>query len=781
MKSIRYIAAVVSMCMLLSIASVALAAPGDTTVFSPRRTRQEAAEEPQFYAEQVVLVGDMFYAKGYESVYRWQQGMEKPEKVCDLPAGPEEYWESYDQATPEVQRQLGEQVTGLVAGDGKLWAYNVYSGKIGELGVQGVQWSEVQLDMADMYIDDGRSKYPRGLTYPSVSEGTFYALRDTYSQDNWQDTRVLMRWDLATGALTQTPLECAQMICGYKPGQLLTFGSIYDDKTQKYLSKLTVLDLASGKESPLPLEMPGENTYELGGLAYDAEADSIYYAYDKQVWRSEKGGAFEAVAYMAQGYINQDSVAWLLPGSLYAVAGDGLYVRNVDPQYKAARVLRIQGGWEDAAFYGFSAQNPDVPVLVNYNDVDGEEVASAITGGDKQTDIFVVKTTGGLGSLIEKGFAADLSASTILTEDIASMYPQIQTALSNADGKPMGFPTLIDFKGWTVDTALWEHFNMGPLPTTYHQFFDYMLRWQQEYAQDHPQIAFVDGSYDGRSFFEIVLFNYMLQYERPAEAVDLTAPALHEVLQKIEQLDLEKVDRESMTEADWEEYQQQRNRPAMFYMYGRAGMFFDPTRTNYMSSTLEDGVEAGAYAHLLPMVFEEGRESCFKAEMYAMIVNPASQNIDLALQYLEYASQHDEDAYRRYALHPDLNEPVEDETFEETVKSMREWRADVEERLKSATGNEQRDLQDSLAYVDQWFADEERNKWMLSADAIASYRAYAPYMNFAVDSEFYRAEPSPAMQTVWELLQRYDDGSLPLDALTKELNGKMRMIFLEGQ
>ena len=778
----KYIAGCLCLC-LLSAPVAGMAAPGDQTLFL-QQDANGIRSELDFWPEEFAQLDGVVYARGQQKIYRWQEGMATPELYCALPPFPEAYWETYEKAEPEVRQALADMVTQIAAGDGKLWAFNSYAGRIGELTKAGVQWLDVQLDMTGMVSVEGPERWERQrmLTYCQVMDGGFFLLRDNYSDDNWSSNCTLVRFDIATGEQTRIELEHAQMITPYKPGQFLAFGSLYDEKAGQMAGHFSVIDLANAEETVL-LQEKMEDAWSLGGLAYDQATDTIYYTYQKQIWRSEKGGPFSVVAYLTQAGVYLNTPGWILPGGLYAVGAEGLYIRNVDPQYKAARALRISGGWEDLGFMRFSSQHPDTPVLIFYNYYgSAEEIAQEITGGNTETDIYILSVRAGLRELIDKGFAADLSASAAIVEDIQSMYPQAQAAVTDAQGRPMAYPRSMDgINPWSLNVPLWEKFDMGPLPTTYTEFFDCMLRWQRDFADDNPDIAFLDGSYDGAGLSEMVLRNYILHYEEPGKPIDFNSPLLRQSLDLVSQLELETYDWEKMTEEDWETYQELRNRPAIFSMYSRTGMYYDPNTTPYYNDPERFYTSYEAYRPLLPMVFEEGQAPKLRVGMDVMIVNPTSPNIDLALQYIEFYAKEGVDNYYRYAMRPDLNEPIERKDYAADLEALSNWRDELIEEIKTADGLAKRDMEDSLDYLDRWLANEDQNKWELSPAGIASYRELAVYMTFAENSFFFRQGEGGATEMLRELLTRYTEGQLPLDAFLRELDNKMRMIVLEGQ
>lgn len=767
---------VLLMALMLVLAGIhgAHAAPGDATVMTPEQLHDVDIALP--YPQQIVLLEGTFFALGQDAVYSWQPGMEQPTLFCSLPKTPEGYLGTYEDAKPELQAQLAQVVSGIAAGDGKLWAYNVYTGSCGAVNVDGVQWSSVTLDMQDMFYEDSDAHfYPRTLCGAFIQEGVLYGTREAHDGGEWTDDRVLMRWDIATGVLTQTKLATGHIVCAYKQGQLLTFGTAWDSALDSYNGVFASLDLVSGLETPLP-PAPSSPGY-MGGIAYDAASDSIYYSFQGQVWQSQAGAPFSSVAYLATGHVDEFSPAWLLDGSLYAVWNDGLNIRNVDPQYKPAHALRVQGEWTGGTFAQFTRDFPDIPVLIMGNDSGtSDEIAKKIQSGEEVIDLYVVEVSKGLRSLMAKGYTADLGASQVLTVDIDRMYPAVRDVLMY-DGKPGAYPQTAYADPWSVNITMWEKLGMGPLPTTYAELFDYYLRWQQDYADDYPDFMFMQAMDSRVDLVGMVREAYVLQYETPGQPINFIAPVFRDVLERIERLAFDPSG--SQGDADYDEMIE---RPGLFMRYSHGGMFPNPGSTEYISTNPSRANASGSrYDVMLPPVFEAGQTPHIAATMQAYFINPASPNVDLAIQYLEYAAQHGIDARTRYMLHPDLTEPVVHEDFDQWAKEMEKGLDEKKEGLENAAPADRGWQQDDIDYYTRWLANQEQNKWLLSAEGIATYRSYADYIDFAADSLFLNYNAGSAWEQLVEIQTRYTEGQLTLDAFLKEMDSKMRMIFLEGR
>ena len=115
----------------------------------------------------------------------------------------------------------------------------------------------------------------------------------------------------------------------------------------------------------------------------------------------------------------------------------------------------------------------------------------------------------------------------------------------------------------SVNTQLWEQLELGEYPTTYSELIDLIALWEDEYAEEYPDYTLFMVT-DKRDIVNQVIRNYIAQYENAPGGLDFTHPALREVLEKIEALEMETIDWESMTEEDYEEFNERYNRCLLY-------------------------------------------------------------------------------------------------------------------------------------------------------------------------------------------------------------------------
>lgn len=761
----------IAFCLMPALAS---AAPGDMTLFSQQSVEAGITQESTYGYNYTVLDGQIYMLanmEGKQMIATWRPDMPQVEKLMDLPEPSE---------TPDADVL---RVDDLAAGDGRLIALNYAAGRVGEIKDGAIYWLDTELDlqqggfsMMDEWEEDR-------LHNPMVQEGVLYGLRSGYDRQKGESVSLLFCYDLETGAQRTIELPIANVFCGYKPGQLLavcTQENTTGDYSQMAYT-LVAVDVATGACQPLALAM-APNNEEWGFLAYDRASDSIYYHWQGEIRCSVAAATFETVAYYS-ATVNtyNENRAWVLGPNMLAMDSHGRFsVRNVDPKHKPERVLRVQGSYEDAAYFAFAAAHPEVQVLlIDYRYYGTEKIAQAIAAGTDAADLYLLDSNTNFSALLDKGYAADLSASPLLTAEVAAMYPQIQDALKDARGVLRAYPQSFYLNPWQIDLPLWEKYDMGPVPTTYDAFFDAMLRWEQEHGdEEDPEIVFMNGFSDRHSLINMVVSAYILQYETPDQPIDFTAPTLRSALEKIEQITADEEDRDTWTDEQWQAYNDYINLPGLVYTNGYMGNFYDPDTTQYISS--EDGRILQHLTHMLTPTFVEGEQSKISANMSVFCVNPSSPNIDLALLYLENYSKECEPELR-YLLRPDLNEPMIRPNFEKEVEDMQKYRAKMQQELEKADAAEARRLQDVIDYYTRWLAEQDKNKWLISQGALENYRAVASNMALSTRSMFLGYEDGGAWSQMWELMERYRSHQLTLDDFLRELNNKMRMMFLEGR
>ncbi len=314
------------------------AAPGDEEAFTTAfldAAGQRAIRRNGWSA--FAFFDDTYYLKnGDGTIYSWKPGDKAATARYQLAARPVMTSEGL---TKENSEAMKEVATHLVPIDGELWALNLFSEsepmKIGKITDQGVAWESLPFDISIM-------KDWTDLWHPFVENGKMYAHYDlSWQNENDKSEMVILEFDLSNGQCRAIDTQHADFFAPYKPGYvLLLHGGMTASPT------LSVMELATGKMERLPLEIPQEATAtnpttggpwmddiymmgpRIGGLAYDPNADAIYFYIPSVIWESKASDPFEPIATLPTNYITMDAQAWILSDGRYGIQNGGeFYVR----------------------------------------------------------------------------------------------------------------------------------------------------------------------------------------------------------------------------------------------------------------------------------------------------------------------------------------------------------------------------------------------------------------------------------------------------------------------
>ena len=794
----RWMAALVCIGM-LCVALAAQAAPGDVVLFE--RPVQDDGSVEYEYINDVVRVGDTLYILG-NSLFSYREGDEAPTVLMDsqaiwghpmmvmddgedgdaqLPEGGEagegqplvavqivlddaEMADGEENLMPDAPEGPHYRPGALVGGGDVLHAVDVESGMLGRWDGQAFQW-DTQLDWEDMVEDNGEWTQTREFIFCTMTDGALVALVGK-GEDRWGEYD-LARFDLATGKRTMLPAQDLVCLAAYRPGKL---AALCVNRNDGWRMSIVQVDTASGTVDA-PLYDAPENSYlQGGGLAYDAALDALYFATMGTLVKVENNALSEPVAYIASSSIYEGNKAHVLPSGHYAVQTyEGIFVRNLDPQYKPSRVLRVAGGYMTDAMIGFAREHPEIAVqLVNDDAWQTQDIIDTMLTGEPIVDVLSVDASGGLAELLEKGYLAELSESPVLMDEVTGMYPWLQEVLM-ADGRLYAFPRDAWCSFWAIDLD-----GMGKvgleIPQTMSEFLDIVARWvDEDMGEDYPQYMLMnEWMMDGQQLFYQIFEQYIIAYDQDGPPAKLDTPLLRDALEQVKSLPSFGEDEDGMMGGTRVVYYSDREYAVPLIQTGMSPF---------------DGGHWGApegYAPQLMLAppFEPNGPQRSRLQLYVFVVNPRSQNQDLAIQLLEYMAAHQE-ARTRYLLRPDLNEPIPNAWAMTWIKDATEWVAECETMLAEAAPEDVRDAQERLVEARRSLANAESQRWEVSAEAIAAYRALADDISARLYSPMFNYS-NASIEEFWTLLNRYQEGQMQLPDMLREMDRKMQMMYLES-
>ncbi len=703
-------------------------------------------------------------------VYQWSAGQE-PRLLCALPQWPSR---NVDPSSVIADERWADCVSFLAAGPGELWGVNIFSGKAGKITEAGMQWQEPRLDVSA--FNQERQGWPLRVARAWVAGGSLYvyvALDDgPYPKNNYE----MYALDLQSGARRALNIQNAQAVCPYGEDSalLLQYRGDAWGFDEIHLSTGTV------QPSRYPT-FAGVESSPIGGLAYDPQGDRLYFTAQSQVWVSEKAGAFVPMATIPMPDLVGEAPAFVLPDGRYALSYGAFYVREPGRSPLLSDTLTLAGCMDQTIYESFAAANPDIHVEMNAGLLSADEIVQRLITGDGAADLYATFADNTFRAIVQKGYAADLSASEILTSDIREMYPNIQSAITDEAGNPIAYPYQLLLSHWQVCLPLWTLiYGDLPLPQTYGQFLDAMLLWEEEYAEEYPDIAF-SGDFDHANWLKKIVNAYAQQYGKAGEPFDLDTPMMRELLEKLERVCAARRLRGANTAfLDQESFIP---RLDLFVTAGFNNVLLEPAEPprEQIKDVSAINFENAVYTDMPAMVFTEEETPLIPGRLLVWFVNPYSQRRELAIRYLECAAQMEVNPRTYYAAHPSCSAPVMNEGAAERIAQTQEQILQLEQALQTAPPEEAVSIEDSLAQLEALLQTQERMQWLLSEKAIAAYRDIAPSIRFFEENPYVAPDKSRMLDQLDSLYQRYANGRTDMDLFLQEINEKMHMLYLEGR
>lgn len=746
---------------------------GSDQVFTGEQI-QAVTGDVDSYLRQLVRLDGVFYGLTNDAaVLRWDGKQAAPELFCQLTDTPQTSAAAYEDVPLDQRAVWEDTVSFLAPGEGTLWGVNVFSGKFGTLSAQGIEWSGTELDMSPMRPQG--SRWPLRLVDAFVRGNSLYVYAAHDDGDYPHNRYDLFAFDLTTGTSATLDIKNAQGLCPFQGDDLLLLH--YQEGSWVFRTfGLTSQELSD--EPYASFEAPYDSP--VGGLAYDAQGDRLYMAAEGQIWRSDAGGAFSPVAVVLVSDMVGEMPGFLLEDGRYGLLANVLYLRQTEAPAGSIRTLVLMGAIDGAIMESFSQENPQVAIRPEYEMLSPEEIARRLVVRDGTADVYAAMVSYPFYSIVNKGYAASLAGSSILSADIADMYPNFRQALQDRQGNPIAYPHTLQLGNWSVNITLWRAvYGDQPLPATMDQFLDAMKAWEETHAAQYPDFSFA-GTFDYVQWIRQVVNTYIQQQVQVGQPMALRGTALPRLLEKLAAIvELRRANGRSI-------FLEEDEMPAALDLFDVAGynnILNGPLDPALFDMTIEELPE-GVWMNLPPLVIEQGETPQQLGKLLVWFVNPYSENKDLAIAYLEHAARPENNLVMYYGAHPNAGDPVESPGYAAKKAEKDAAVADLTSQLQQqGLDAEKKDsLTAQLENVRAELKQLELSRWDIHPDALAQYRKLAPQIRFYEDNPYLMlvGENSDGLNQVMPIYQCYADGTLTLDTFLAELEGKMNMIQKEG-
>ena len=751
----KWMSVLLALCLIALSGAGALAAPGDAVLV------YEGMEGFDEQVQSMAYADGTLYILGYNSLYTYADGA-LTQWELDVSVENEES-DVYVNFNPSALVNDGGEIRLLgiqngydvEAGENFLYGGGLYSMSLEEVdGIRAVRVElAVELDFDAMREDLGEEYVWMSLSMPFAQDGMLVGT--TYGVNN------IFWFDLESGEYHSFSNENLGMLAPYKDGRVLALQVDYSSAEPRV--ELCALDLES-EEAEALCEMPMAGYSAPNMLLYDAQADLLYYVSNGELWRMPLAdpAAAESVADMPLGYSGQTQPVLTEDGYFIAADYETVVRRNTDPSQRAQTRITVQDAYVDAvdrAYYAFTGANPDVEVVKK--DVT-EDIVQAMMSQSSDIDIYVLGMSGAeFATLLDRGYAVELGGSEKITGLVGQMYPALAEGVSR-DGMIYALPLELynyGMLGYDMEAFLRLGLSEEDVPTTWDELLDLLIALPDFMANDEGVSIFepyVTQDEARDTLFTMILDDYLLYISQPDREFTLDTPLLRGLLEKLETVDFEALGLIPEDEAE-----------NSFSWNAENGNFMFTT-----TATID--VSRYAFDNFIPMMlgFEEGTTGMMSVRVTAALVNPFSQNPEVAISFLETVADNLDETFRIQAM-PSENTPVRSSYYEEDIESFETYLADMRAALESAEDEEMRAmLEQSITEMESNMQEyEEEGSWEVSAASIDRYRGYAE--NMVVPSNMDDAE-------FYELRIQYMDGLIGMDEMISKIDQRLTMMRMEG-
>lgn len=376
----------------------------------------------------------------------------------------------------------------------------------------------------------------------------------------------------------------------------------------------------------------------------------------------------------------------------------------------------INASWDDLpAFSDFAAEQEETVQAKLQNTLKyAKAISQAFVMKNDSFDVLVTHTnTLDFDNLYAKGYYVDLSDREEIVTYFDHMYPVWKEECMR-DGKIIAFPARVDdYSQFMYNTELFDELGLA-VPTTYTELFAALREWDDMGLLEEYRLFDINGN-QTRSY-EHIFFKLMADYlflcERDGQTPDLTNK---EFLAALEELDalrdmLDNHDALNLTST-----------PLLVFSGYPTGL----SNQKYY--------ESHGHYELMPLGYGSENREVLQCTLAVLIVNPYSDNIELAKDYIAWIAQNPTPK----AQHVVLDGNPEGMESEYSMEMRLQWEAEAAEAEKAlaeakASGDEAqiRAAQNEYAAVyarepeTEWLVKPERSRQLYQVLPDAGVRSY---------------------------------------------------------
>lgn len=422
-----------------------------------------------------------------------------------------------------------------------------------------------------------------------------------------------------------------------------------------------------------------------------------------------------------------------------------------------AESLRIYGkggagDWENPAFHEMYPS-----ITIEYSENLGVINASDLTTvllTREAYDIYAISfSNSNFTSVIDKGYALDLSQESKLNERLEKTYKFLYEPLSRPSAI-YGIPISITCSQWGISYNVWNTVNEEirfDIPSNYDELLNFIEWWIEEGQYEYTNVRLLKNSEDVKRDIIDLLVKHLLDIAwKEKNGNILQFQDVENLFQRIDSIDFGKLSKTVIDDSG--EYNE--------YIFDIAFNWFE----------IEEYESDRSFSPLL-LNISENIDLAIPIDMRIMFVNPATHSRKAAIDYLLCYLECRDDVYN-ILIYDEKHDPVENPYIRNQIKL-------AEDELKKIQASDDTQFTYEADQLINKINKLENMKWLVTYDKICQYQSISQILFVREYNPVYMNDPDGA-SGINKIIESFSQEKLSCHQLCSELYRMFRYAFLEN-
>lgn len=388
-----------------------------------------------------------------------------------------------------------------------------------------------------------------------------------------------------------------------------------------------------------------------------------------------------------------------------------------------------------------------------------DDLSVALVTGSDAFDLMALElSAGNVDSLLDKGYYMDLSGNDSIASYVQNLYPTWQKECMR-DGKIVGVPVGMRTV-WTfvVNLELWNEMDLGTLPRTYDEFFSCIEEWERMGILDEVPLFEYHGTSSFERLFHRLMIDFMGKCQRDGRPINFSDETLLHLLSRLEEVRpiLEAHDAKNLT---------------------GDGLIFEGELSGFVEiayfGKLEVTADNSAF-DVLPLGLTDTEDCVESVILTLLVINPNSQNKELAEAYLTYLVEHPTTWMQCYML-KDGPVGVREKGYENLDEQYEQLISELDEKISAAMKEGDDAVVNRWEQEKQELIDNYLNRWEVRPNmAEMLYQMMPCFTPLTSDGYGFLNNNCD------DLTQMFLAGRMDYQTYVMRLDERMQMVEMEG-